>query len=351
MHEDIDVRDVRQLPLLKGELLSALQGVASQGHAAAGSVASLTAMCRAEVARRRHVLERCLASEERNCNRERLAWERSLRALQQAESLNDEASGVAWKLQKQADELAHRTAVKLSALHQHLSSAPPGPPPTPVEAGTPPQGPSGVSSGGGSSVNASAPGLEAPGHLPAEAPRELADAIRAYADHGAELNGALWDAEASGWDVPAETASLSARLDSAFRVAAPTTSWMTLNRSTSIDLIQDLVGGDGSDEAATKSALDLGPACLHPAFLSASEEDPFSSVPDYRVHLRVHVPAGSAILDLRAKSVGGTGLSKFSNEREFLLPRGGHLLVIPGATTAIKRNGMTHWYLDMLYVR
>jgi hypothetical protein len=173
--------------------------------------------------------------------------------------------------------------------------------------------------------------------------------VAAYAAGGSDLNRALWEAEKGGTALSGEAIDLCARVDAAIAAAPRATEFLTLNRSITPEILSDL-GADPSSPASVASVLDAGPAAFHPAYFSTSDVDPFADSTGYAVHMRLHVPDGTPLLDLRPVAAGGTGLSGFASEREILLPRGGVLAVVPGSTSTSVVGGRTHVYFDAMYL-
>jgi hypothetical protein len=331
--EDAQIEDVGAIAELRGRLLAMRDAAAASTARAARCALEAVAEAGGEVERRRAALNAC--PRDRDPTPLRNALEKAVSAFHSLDLATTQALNDLRTLRTQTDEISAEASSYLSRLQASLLATPSAPPAS-------------LSSG----TSHSPFGMHAdrrPGHPTLAAGGPAFAAVKRYSERGGELNKALWIEGHGGPALDADMAAWRSAMDHAFDFAEPTSRTLILYRSATPEILRDLGVVDAS--GAAERELTPGPTTKHSGFLSASTSDPYRDAKGYRVHMRITVPAGTPILDLRPTSERGTGLSPHTSEHELLLPRAGYLVVSPGTARTVRApTGETHVFFDAYYI-
>lgn len=334
---DVEIHQIDELLVLRKDLQVSAERGADALKRSGAVLADLSAAVAAEIRRRWQAWQECTRDPDADCRGLQQRYERAehIRTRLEASLGNIRPAMTATRSRY---EYTQTGAVSLlTSLHTHFRDAP-----------NVAYGGSGADAGVPVGALAGAGGA-AGGHLPAGAPASMDEVVDEWVKNGIPLNRRIWGCTKGNTPLSADDASTCARLDAAFAATAPLAMPITVNRSCGAALLEDLKVAPTASPATAAGTLASGIACRHPGYVATSTADPAMDASGYRIHMRIHVPEGAHVLDIRSRGEGGMG-SRYEYEHEIVLPRDGYLLIRPHTVRAVSKHGALHWFFDADYV-
>jgi hypothetical protein len=181
------------------------------------------------------------------------------------------------------------------------------------------------------------------GALADDASAETCHALREYSrlGRGEGINGRAREKRST-----TEDRALMHAIDAGFEGVAPLRADVALHRDVGVSFFGSLCDGARSPEEIL-TRLNSGAATRDRGYVSTSASGgSFGAKP---IHLTVHVPAGTKVIDMTRSHPDGKPLSVFPKEGERLLPRDGHLIGVPGTARYDRVRGTYSLEVDYLH--